>query len=204
MNLVQMRTVLRRQVQDTAAVQWTDAECDQALNESYYQFQAAVQTVDPEAVVNWDYMNTVAAQNWYPLPPSFGIIAVRVKSSVSDEYVKLDRKRLEAIESMSGTTQYYTQRGEWIGIFPAPSIGVASGIELQHRPIHTLTDDADLPKLKLPLHYGVVLGAKIWLLGDTNEQSKSDEDKLNKILDNMSRWYGQNYDDPESFTLEGL
>lgn len=204
MNLVQMRTVLRRQVQDTAGVQWTDAECDQALNESYYQFQAAVQTVDPEAVVNWDYMNTVAAQNWYPLPPSFGIIAVRVKPGVSDGYVKLDRKRLEAIESMSGTSQYYTQRGEWIGIFPAPSIGVASGIELQHRPIHTLTDDADFPKLKLPLHYGIVLGAKIWLLGDTNEQSKSDEDKLNKILDNMSRWYGQNYDDPESFTLEGL
>lgn len=204
MNLLQMRTVLRRQVQDTAGVQWTDVECDQALNESYYQFQSSVQSVDPEAVVNWDYMNSVAAQNWYPLPPTFGIIAVRIKDSATAGYVKLDRKRLESIESMQGTTQYYTQRGEWIGIFPAPSLGVASGIELQHRPIHTLTADADFPKVKLPLHYGIVLGAKIWLLGDTNEQSKVDEDKLAKLLDNISRWYGQNYDDPESFTLEGL
>lgn len=204
MNLVQMRTVLRRQVQDTAAVQWTDAECDQALNESYYNFQSSVQSIDPEAVVNWDYMNTVAAQNWYPLPPSFGIISIALRPSVTDGYAKLDRKLLTDIENLSGTTQYYTQRGEWIGIFPAPSTSVASGIELQHRPIHTLTVDADLPKLKLPLHYGIVLGAKIFLLGDTNEQSKSDEDKLNKILENISRWYGQSYDDAESFSPRGL
>ncbi len=205
MNLGQMRTVLGRRVQDVDGVQWTDAEKNQALNESYYQIQGNVQAVHPEAVIFWDYMNTVAGQNFYPMPPSFGIIAVRIKSAVSDTtWTKLDRKRFEAIESLNGTTQYYTQRGEWLGIYPAPTVSIASGIELMHRPIHTLTADADEPKLKLPLHDAIVLGGKIFLLGDTNESAKEDEGKLNKILENIGRWYGQNYDDPESFTLEGL
>lgn len=204
MNLAQMRGVLGRHVQDVDGVQWSDVEKNQAINETYYQVQGHVQAIDPEAVIFWDYMNTVAGQNWYPMPPTFGIIAVRVKASLSDDYVKLDRKSLEHIEQLQGTNQYYTQRGEWLGIFPAPSVGIASGIELMHRPIHTLTADADEPKLKLPLHYALVLGAKIFLLGDTNESAKVDEDKFNKILDNVGRWYGQNYDDPESFSLEGL
>jgi hypothetical protein len=73
-----------------------------------------------------------------------------------------------------------------------------------HRPIHTLTVDSDEPKLKLPLHRAIVLGAKLFLLGDTNEKSDEDEKKLDRLLSNISKWYGQDYDEPISFSPRGL
>lgn len=205
MDLAGLRTVLRRQVQDVGSVQWSDAECNQGLNEGYYQLQAEVQAIDPEAVISWDNMDTTLNISWYPLPPTFGLIAVSLKAtSATTGYVKLESKLYEDINDLQGTDQYYTRRGEWIGIFPPPAEGVLNGLEIMHRPIHTLTIDSDLPKLKLPLHYGIILAAKIWLLGDTNEQSEQDERKLQTLIARISKWYGQDYDDPVSFSPRGL
>lgn len=204
MDLAGMRTVLRRQVQDVDGVQWSDAECNQALNEGYYQLQSEVHSVDPENNVTWDYEDSTADTSWYPLPPSFGIISVGLKGASDTTYTKLQHKLYEDIKDLTGTTTYYTRRGEWIGIFPAPDATVSNGIELIHKQIHTLTDDTDLPKLKLPLHYGIVLAAKIWLLGDTNEQSEQDERKLQTLINRIAKWYGQDYDEAVSFSPRGL
>src|SRR5574341_565861 len=205
MTRTSMRTLLRRWVNDVDGVEWSDTECNEALNESYYERQAEVQAVDPEAIIFWDTMNSTSGTNWYPLPPTFGIISVGLKGSSSDTtFTKLDHQIYDDIKDMSGTTNYYTRRGEWLGIFPAPSASVTSGIELQHRPIHTLTVDSDEPKLKLPLHRAIVLGAKLFLLGDNNEKSDEDEKKLDRLLANISKWYGQDYDQPVSITPRGL
>jgi len=200
-----MRTLLRRFVNDVDGVEWSDAECNEALNESYYERQGEVQAIDPEAVIFWDNMNTTAGTNWYPLPPTFGVIAVSLKASAGDtNWTKLDHQLYDDIYAMTGESVYYTLRGEWLGIFPAPSESVVNGIELQHRPIHTLTVDSDEPKLKLPLHRAIVLGAKLLLLGDTNEKSAEDEKKLEKLMKNATLWQGQQYDTPISFSPRGL
>ena len=205
MTRLQMRTMLRRFVNDVDGVEWSDDECNQALTESYYERQGEVQAIDPEAVIFWDNMNTTSGTNWYPLPPTFGVISVGFKSASSDtSFTKLDHQLYEDIKDLDGTTTYYTLRGEWLGIFPAPSASVTNGIELMHRPIHTMTIDADEPKLKLPLHRAIVLGAKLVLLGDTNEESKEDERKLEAIMKNATLWYGQQYDTPVSFSPRGL
>lgn len=200
-----MRTLLRRFVNDVDGVEWTDAECNEALTESYYERQGEVQAIDPEAVIFWDNMNTTSGTSWYPLPPTFGVISVGFKSASSDTtFSKLDHQLYEDIKDLTGTTTYYTLRGEWLGIFPAPSASVTNGIEILHRPIHTMTVDSDEPKLKLPIHRAIVLGAKLFLLGDTNEESKEDERKLEALMKNASLWYGQQYDQAISFSPRGL
>jgi len=205
MTRLTMRTLLSRFVNDVDDVEWSAAEKNEALNESYYERQGEVQAIDPEAVIFWDNMNTTSGTNWYPLPPTFGVISVGFKASSSDtSFTKLDHQLYEDIKDSTGTTNYYTLRGEWLGIFPAPSASVTNGIELQHRPIHTLTVDTDEPKLKLPLHRAIVLGAKLFLLGDTNEKSAEDEKKLERIMQNATLWYGQQYDTPISFSPRGL
>jgi len=200
-----MRTLLRRFVNDVDGVEWTDAECNEALTESYYERQGEVQAIDPEAVIFWDNMNTTSGTSWYPLPPTFGVISVGFKSASSDTtFSKLDHQLYEDIKDLTGTTTYYTLRGEWLGIFPAPTASVTNGIEILHRPIHTMTVDSDEPKLKLPIHRAIVLGAKLFLLGDTNEESKEDERKLEALMKNASLWYGQQYDQAISFSPRGL
>lgn len=200
-----MRTLLRRWVNDVDSVEWSDTECNEALNESYYQRQSEIQGIDPEAVIFWDTMDTTAGTNWYPLPPTFGIIQVEFKAATGEDYEKLDHHLYDDLKNMdTGTTTYYTRRGEWLGIFPAPTASVTAGIRLLHRPIHTLTVDADEPKLKLPLHQAIVLGAKLFLLGDTNEKSDEDEKKLAAVLERARLWYGQDYDEPVAFSPRGL
>lgn len=205
MTRLTMRTLLSRFINDVDDVEWTEAEKNEALNESYYEVQGYVQAIDPEAVIFWDNMNTTSGTNWYPLPPTFGVISVGFKSASSDtSFTKLQHQLYEDIKDLDGTTTYYTLRGEWLGIFPAPSASVTNGIELLHRPIHTLTVDSDEPKLKLPLHRAIVLGAKLFLLGDTNEESKEDQRKYDALLENAKLWYGQQYDTPISFSPRGL
>lgn len=205
MTRLTMRTLLSRFINDVDDVEWSEAEKNEALNESYYERQGEIQAIDPEAVIFWDNMDTTSGTNWYPLPPTFGVISVGFKGSSGDtSFTKLDHQLYEDIKDLTGTTNYYTIRGEWIGIFPAPSESVTNGIELMHRPIHTLTIDADEPKLKLPIHRAIVIGAKLFLLGDTNEKSEEDARKLEGIMRNATLWYGQQYDTAISISPRGL
>ncbi len=204
MNLLQLRTKLRRKVQDVAEVQWTDAELNEAINQAYYDLQAEVHVVNPESIVYFDTLDAVSGTSWYPLPPSFGIISVGLKAAAADNYTKIAEKLYEDILNLDGTSNYYTRKGEWIGIFPAPSTSLTDGIELQHKPINTLTVDSDEPRLKLPLHNAIVLGAKIDLLGDTNEESRQDADRYGKIISRLAMWYNMDVGTAEFISPRGL
>lgn len=205
MNLLQLRTKLRRKVQDVASQQWSDVECNEAINQAYYDIQAEVHIVNPEAIISWDYIDSVLGTNWYPLPPTFGFTSVSMKAGAGDPYVKLDEKLYEDIRALDpGNERFVTRRGEWIGIFPSPDESVPQGIELMHKPIATLTVDADEPKLKLPLHNTIVLMAKIDLLGDTNEDSASDKARVKGQLERLAMWYNMDTSTPEFFSPRGL
>lgn len=205
MNLSQLRTVTRRYVQDTASVEWSDAEVNQALNDSYYDLQAELQMVSPEGIVSWDTIDANTTENWYPKPPTFGIIQIGLKLTTSDtSFTKLTLKDYNDIKDLTGTDYYYTERGDWFGIFPAPPANVTNGIEVIHRPIDTLTVDADIPKLKLPLHQALCLQAKIYMLGDTNESADKDEAKLEKLKGRMPLLYAGNLDQQILISPRGL
>lgn len=204
MDLLQLRTKLRRKVQDVAEQQWTDAECNEAINQAYYDIQAEVHIVNPEAIIYFDLIDSVAGTNWYPLPPTFGFTSISIKANAGDEFVKLDEKLYEDIRSRTGEGQYVTRRGDWFGIFPAPSTSVIQGIELMHKPILTLTVDADEPRLKLPLHNLIVLMAKVDLLGDTNEDSSDDRARIKSQIERLAMWYNMDTSTPEFFSPRGI
>jgi hypothetical protein len=202
MQLSQLRTQTRRYVQDVAAVEWTDDEIDLVINDSYYDLQSELQMVAPEAVIAWDTIDA-KAENWYPKPPTFGIIQVGLKKTGDTTFTKLALKDYNDIKDLTGTDTFYCERGDWIGIFPAPDV-VTDGVEVMHRPIDTLVEDTDIPKLKLPLHQAICLQAKVFLLGDTNENGDRDEAKLTKIKEKMPLMYMGNIDQQILFSPRGL
>jgi len=189
MNLSQLRTVTRRYIQDTASVEWDDAEVNQAINDSYYDLQMELQMSNPEAIVAWDTIDLTVDENWYPKPPTFGLIQVGIDAEGEGSFTKLGFKNYEDIRLLTGTGFAATERGDWVGIFPTPTASVTDGLEFIHRPIDTLTVDADVAKLKLPLHQAICLQAKIFMMGDTNEESDKDNDKLQKIKERMPLLY---------------
>src|SRR5688572_32602042 len=134
MNRGTIRTMLRRQVKDTASVQFpTNSELDEVINMAYGLVQKEIRKVDPEAHLFWDTLNLDAGVNWYPLPSSFSLQRVGVKSAASDTlFKKLEYKRYDDLVEISGATQYYSIRGQWVGIFPAPSTSITNGLELVH------------------------------------------------------------------------
>lgn len=203
MQLSQLRTQVRRYVQDTASVEWSDAEINSVINDSYYDLQAELQMVQPEAIIAWDTIDASATENWYPKPPTFGIIQIGLKKTGDTTFTKLGFKDYNDIKDLTGTDTYYCERGDWIGIFPLPD-SVTDGIQVMHRPIDTLTVDTDIPKLKLPLHQAICLQAKVFLLGDTNENADRDERKLEKIKEKMPLMYMGNLDQNMLISPRGL
>lgn len=204
MNLAQLRAVTRRYVQDTASIEWATPELDQNLNDAYYDLQMELQMSNPEAIIAWDTIDLKNDENWYPKPPTFGLIQVGLDATGSGSFTKLKFRNYEDIKNATGDAAYATERGDWFGIFPLQSDNVTDGIEVIHRPIDTLSAAADVPKLKLPLHQAICLQAKIFMLGDTNEDSSKDEAKLLKIKERMPLLYMGLVDESNVISPRGL
>lgn len=205
MTLLQIRDSLRRQIRDVPKVQWTDdGELDNLIiNPAYYFVQKEIYKQFPNAHLFWDYINT-AATSWYPLPASFGVKRVGLKASASDTlYTKLAPKRYDDIVELSAQSdrQYYTQQGQWIGIFPPPTTVITNGIELLHTPIQSLSLDTDVPRVKLPVHMAIVWWAKLLALGDTDEQAGETRARLQEILGDLGNWYELNSDEPDKLQV---
>lgn len=205
MTLAQIRTLVRRQVNDVDSVEWSDAEMLSVINLAYAKVQKEIAKVDPEAHLFWDYMAATATVSWYPLPATFGVSEVGLKSAATDTvWTRLNKKTYEDIKGLSSTENYYCLRGQWLGIFPAPSTTVANGIELIHTPIMALALDADIPRIKLPLHEAVAYWTKDILLGDTDEDSAATRQRLADIINDIPLWYQTNSDDPDRLQVKGL
>jgi len=199
MNRGQMRDLLRRQLQDVPDVQWPlDSELDAILNTAYVLVQKEIRKVSPTAHQFWDFINTTAGTSWYPLPATFGIRRVSLlnTSTVPNTYGKLPLKDYETIKDVTGTTYYYAKEGQWIGIFPAPPTMI-NGIELVHVPIMEMGDDADVPRIKSPLHIGIVWWAKLLALGETTDATGETKVRLQELLGDIPLWYDVTSDGPE-------
>lgn len=203
MNRSAMRSLLRRQLQDVPGVQWSDSELNDMLNVSLSLVQKEVVKVDKEAHLSWDYMNLTSGVSWYPLPQTFGVSKVSAKFATTDTvYTELRRKRQADIINLTGTQHYYTRRGQWLGIFPAPTVTITDGLELQHTPMYQMSADADTPRIKLPLHITIVLWAKLLLLGDTDESSGETRSRVEEAIADIPFWYSADSDDADKFIVE--
>lgn len=188
-----MRTLLRRYVKDTSATEWSDNELNEILNLAYAQVQTELQKSHSESHVILEHMDSELNTNWYPIPQSFSVQEVSLKPTSADtSWVKLDYKEYNDIRSVSSTKTYWTKRGQWIGIFPAPSETVTSGLELWHNSILQMADDDETPRMKLPLHIAIVYKAADIALGDTDESGALYKARYEEVIAQLPLWYDRN------------
>jgi hypothetical protein len=191
MNRGTMRTLLRRRLNEQVADNWADDTLDTLLNLAYALVLKQVRKVDPEAVLFWDYRNTVSGTNWYAKPSGTrGPVEVGLKSASADtDWTELKRVPYHVARNNTGDT-VYCHRGEYIGIFPAPTASVTSGIQFLHVPTDTLAADTDFPKLETTLHYAIVLWAALIAKGESPEDDSKDAKELERILGDIPQDYG--------------
>jgi hypothetical protein len=208
MTRTQIETLFRRRVHDVEGIQWSAAEQHDLANLAYSKVQKEIVKVRADAFLHWDYINTAAGTNLYPLPATFGVRRVGYKASAADTaYAKLSPKGWEQLMDMgtSLTKPYYALPNDlWLGIWPAPSANVVAGIELVHTPILALAADDEVPRIKLPLHDAIALWMVIIAKGETDEDGALAKAELNNLLEDLPFWYTANTDEPDKFQIVGM
>ena len=191
MNLGTMRALLRRRLQEQIADNWDDDTLNVMLNLSYALILKQVRKADPEALLFWDYRNTQVNVTWYEKPAGTrGPIEVGLKSAASDtDWTPLTRKPYYLARDWTGET-VYCHRGNFIGIFPAPTVSVTQGIQFIHAPTDTLAVDTDFPKIEQTLHYAIVLWATLIAKGESPESDDKDAKELARLIGDIPFDYG--------------
>jgi len=186
-----MRALLRRRLQEQIADNWDDDTLNVMLNLSYALILKQVRKADPEALLFWDYRNTQVNVTWYEKPAGTrGPIEVGLKSAASDtDWTPLTRKPYYLARDWTGET-VYCHRGNFIGIFPAPTVSVTQGIQFIHAPTDTLAVDTDFPKIEQTLHYAIVLWATLIAKGESPESDDKDAKELARLIGDIPFDYG--------------
>jgi hypothetical protein len=186
-----IRTLVRRRLNEETADNWSDSVLNTIIDLAYALVQKQVRKVDPEALLFWDYRNTVANTNWYEKPSGTrGPVEVGLKTTSADtDWTPLVRKPYHIARDWTGET-VYCHRGNYVGIFPAPTTAVTNGIQFIHAPTDAIPTDDDSPKIEPTLHYAIVLWATMIAKGDSPESDTKDAQELQRIIGDIPIDYG--------------
>lgn len=194
MNRGTQRTLLRRRLLEPTEDQWSDSTLNDLLNIANNLVRKQVRKVDPEFDVRWEYRDTVAGTTFYEKPSGTrGSIEIGLKSSASDsDWTALKRAayHIARTRTSDGGETVYCHRGAYIGIFPAPTVSVADGIQFLHAPTETLAADTDVSRLEESLQYAVVVWAALLAKGESPEDDSKDARELARLLGDIPADYG--------------
>ena len=193
MNRGLMRTLLRRRLLEPTADQWDDSTLNELLNLGLSLVRKQVRKVDYEFDVRWEYRNTIAGTTWYEKPSGTrGSLEIGVKKATSDtDWTALVRKMYHIARTYTSESEMvYCHRGAYIGLFPAPSVSIADGIQFLHAPTETLAADTDIPRLEESLQYAVVCWASLLAKGESPESDDKDAKELQRLLGDIPSDYG--------------
>lgn len=193
MNRGNIRTFLRRRLNEQVADNWDDDTLNTLIDVAYALVLKQVRKVDAEAVLYWDYRDTVAGTVWYEKPSGTrGPVEVGLKKLSTDtDWLPLKRKPYWVARDWTNSSEVvYCHRGLYIGIFPAITTSVTQGIQFIHAPTATLDSDSDVPKLEASLHYAIALWASLLAKGESPESDDKDAKELQRILGDIPADYG--------------
>lgn len=178
---------------EQTADQWDDSTLNTLLDLSYALILKQVRKIDPEALLFWDYRNTVAGTFFYEKPSGTrGPVEIGLKATTTaTDWTPLIRKPYYIARDWTNAEErVYCHRGVYIGIFPAPTVSVTNGIQFIHAPTDTMAVDTDTPKIEQTLHYGVVLWASLIAKGESPEDDTKDAKELARIIGDIPSDYG--------------
>ena len=79
---------------------------------------------------------------------------------------------------------------------------MTNGLEIVHTPIMSMAVDSDVPRIKTPIHMGIIYWAKLLLLGETDEAAGETVSRLKEILADIPNWYEAHTDEPDKLIVE--
>jgi hypothetical protein len=206
----QLRTWLRRRLQEATPAQWTEAALNDYLNEGLRNVQQHIEKVDPEAFIYIDAADTVASEDLYPFPVNMkSIVLLEYKTSSGAEYAKLPQRtrrqvRADLASNRTSASPSYALQGRYFKIAPAPTAAVTDGIQLTYVPALAMGSDSDVPELPVDLHLGIVLSAQLIALGDTAEATdkRAVREELAAVLLSIPIHYRVSNDDAELLAVD--
>ncbi len=199
MTRVQLRTMLRRQLQEVTAAKWTDAVLNSYLNLGLQFVQRRIMAINPEFVIYTDLTNVVSAQSNYPKPigTKFDCNVYYKSSTTATKFTKLKRipyldiaEFLTAGVSPTNLTSAYAIKGRFLVIWPTPTANVTNGLKLESVPTLSMGADADVPyDIVTDLHEAIVYRAGMIALRDTDEPGDLFTAELKAALDDLPLYY---------------
>lgn len=188
----QMRTILRRRLNEVTADQWQDADLNDLINHAYQRMEMDILSVNPDAFISTYRADIVLNQQLYEKPAGFNYeTAFKILDTGTSTYKRVDlvdyHVGLDRTGDQEGTK--YSHFGSYFFLSPKPGQNLAAGIELDFVPTLSMTADTDVPKVALPLHMGIIHHAAIMAFGETGEDVKRELELLSTIVNKIPAYY---------------
>lgn len=209
MTRLQLRTLLRKRIQEVTADQWTDSDLNLLMEMALYDLEKEILSERGDAFIRISTCPRTANKTRFLLPAGcIKTVNVEVKTSASSEYLKLKpRKSHKMMEDGSAPVSdkpYYDVLGKWLEIRPAVTTTISAGIRLRWVPTLTMDDDTVTPEPDLVLHEAIALGAKVKAFQETDEDAKADAERLQQFLSLIPRYYRRMEESVDQFELAGI
>lgn len=208
MTLLQLRTMLRRRLQEVTASQWTDATLNLNLNQGLRFMQTKIIKIDPEAFIYTDLQDSIENESDYPVPAGT-LSVVQIYKLVSGDYVSLDQipmtylRRNENTDYSNPYDAGFGMRGRYIVVHPTPTVATVDFLKIEYVPWLTMGADSDVPELSLGLHDGIVYRAEMISLGDTAQEAVRAKEDLGTVIDDIHLYY-KRYQGREHIVLDDV
>lgn len=209
----QLRTMLRRQLQEVSEDQWTDDTLDSYLNMGLHSLQQAIMAVRPEAYLRIDDTDIVNASSdptlaLIPKPQGFHheIRLQKQDSTSSSGWTDLGMISYTKTRGRvsSGQELKYAHWGRYFLLSPPPSTSVVGGLRLEWVPTLTMAEDTDVPDVPISLHKAIVYYAMKDALGETTEAAKIADGQLQVMLAQIPGFFIQSGADAEQIDVVGV
>lgn len=203
MNRLTQRTHLRRQLQEVVEDQFSDSILNDHLNLGLARMQGEIMAIDEMAFLVEDTTNIVANQELYSWPTGFWyehmLWMYNTATAKYDIAIHPASSQSAPREVRpEGSTLEYSHYGQWFKLSPIPTTALANGLKLISMPTLTMALDTDSPPFPTPLHWAVVLFAKLIALGETGEAADEAQKVLGPILQRLPSYYHRRAAAPQS------
>jgi hypothetical protein len=188
----EIRTLVRRHIQETVADNFANADLDILINVAYQLVVKQVRRVSPDEFLTTALVNTAIGTSLYNKPAGARrILEVALLDAAGVTYNPLPYMNFVDASALTASEgPVFTIRGQQYGIYPAPTAVVVNGIRVTYQPTVSLAADGDTPLVEDTLQYAIALWAALLAKGESPESDTKEAAQLTQILNDIPDDYG--------------